>query len=79
VYDVDPLDDAVGVVPGDLVAEYAEVRAPLEVSPRSVGRPWVATDPTGIRVVTFGAGRAAFAFGVIEDERRVFLVSLVVA
>lgn len=79
MYAVDPPDDHVGTVPDDLLAEFAEVRAALELSPRRVGRPWVATNPSGLRVVTFGAGRAALVFGVIEHERRVFLVSLVVA
>ncbi|MEJ2861683.1 hypothetical protein [Actinomycetospora flava] len=78
MYEVDPLDDEVGSLPGDLLAEFAEVCRALELSPRTVGRPWVASNPTGLRVVTFGAGLAALVFGVIEDERRVFLVSLVV-
>jgi hypothetical protein len=35
------------------------------------------TNPTGMRVVTFGQGRAALVYGIIDRDRRVFLVSLV--
>jgi hypothetical protein len=79
VYEVDPLDGGVGSLPDDLLAAFAEVRTALELSPWTVGRPWVATNPTGMRVVTFGQGRAALVFGVIERDRRVFLVSVVIA
>ncbi|MFC5140667.1 hypothetical protein ACFPK1_20690 [Actinomycetospora rhizophila] len=55
------------------------MRTALERSPWTVGRPWVATNPTGLRTLTFGAGRAVLVFGIIDRERRVFLVSLVIA
>ncbi|GAA4939277.1 hypothetical protein EV188_10696 [Actinomycetospora succinea] len=78
MYEVDPLDEAVGTLPEELSADFLEVRTALERSPWTVGRPWVATNPTGLRTVTFGAGRAVLVFGIIDRECRVFLVSLVI-
>ncbi|WP_433788420.1 hypothetical protein ACQPX6_20935 [Actinomycetospora sp. CA-101289] len=79
MYEVDPLDDSVGALPDDLLADFAEVRAALELSPRTLGRPWVALNPSGLRAVTSGDGRAVLVYGIIDHERRVFLVSLVIA
>lgn len=79
MYEVDPLDASVGDPPDDLLADFAELRAALEVSPRTVGRPYLDSDPAGMRTVDFGNGRALLTYGVIEHDRRVFLISLVIA
>ena len=77
MYEVQPLDDLVAV-PSDLLPALAELGAALEVSPLTVGRPYVRSNPSGMRVVSFGQGRALLVFGVSEQERMVWLFDLVV-
>jgi hypothetical protein len=56
VYEVDPLDESVGDLPDDLLADFAELRAALAVSPGTVGQPFIEANPSGIRTVVFGRG-----------------------
>ncbi len=49
----------------------------LEVSPSTVGRPYSALSPTGLRIAFLGDDRRAFVvFGVIERDRLVTVVEL---
>ena len=53
------------------------IRTALEVSPWTVGRPYRGSNPSGIRVASFGDGRALLVFGVSDQERR-WLFDLVI-
>lgn len=69
MYEVDSIDVVVGDLPDALFAALAELRTALELSPWTVGRPWVVSNATGMRIVAFGEGRALLVFGVLELER----------
>ena len=77
MYEVDPIEGLYDL-PNDVLAGLAELRAALELSPHSVGRPWVRTNPTGMRVAEFVSGRAFLVFGVLEQEGRVAIYDLIV-
>ncbi|MEJ2866637.1 hypothetical protein WCD74_02600 [Actinomycetospora sp. OC33-EN08] len=77
MYEVGPIDD-LARLPDDLAPEFAELRTALELSPWTVGRPYLESNPTGMRVETFGRGRALLVFGISEYERRVNVFDLVV-
>ena len=60
-----------------LLADFAELRAALEVSPWTVGTPLVPANPTGLRVATIGpGGTGQVVYHVIERERLVTIVQV---
>ena len=79
MYEVDPLD-GFDRIPSELLVDLAELRAALELelSPWTVGHPWIAANPTGLRVASFGDGRGLLVFGVRDTDRRVAVSDLVV-
>jgi hypothetical protein len=83
VYRVEPVGEdvtaAIDALPADLLADFAEVRAALEVSPWTVGWPYAADNPAGMRIAEFGrSGTATVVFGVIERERLVTVLQVAV-
>ena len=83
MYRVEPAGDdvaaAIGALPGELLSAFAEFRATLEVSPWTVGWPYVADNPTGMRIAEFGtATTATVVYGVIERDRLVTLIQLTI-
>ncbi len=77
MYEVEPID-GLGAVPADLLPALAEIRTALEVSPWTVGRAYRGSNPSGMRVASFGDGRALLVFGVSDQERSVWLFDLVI-
>jgi hypothetical protein len=75
--DHEPYAAAVDALPPELLAPLAELRASLELSPWTVGTPYVPTNPSGIRTATVAAGRLVLYYGVIERDRAVDLLNLV--
>jgi hypothetical protein len=65
-------------LPAALLDPYAELRAALEVSPRTVGRPLRVSNPAGLRTVDAADGRILLVFGVIDRDRRVDLLQLTI-
>jgi hypothetical protein len=51
----DDIDASIAALPPELLEDFAELRAALDVSPWTVGRPLVPTNPEGLRVATIGA------------------------
>lgn len=83
MYRVEPAGEdvaaAIDALPGDLVPAFAELRVALEVSPWTVGWPYVADNPTGMRIAEFGwVATATVVYGVIERDRLVTLIQLTV-
>ncbi|WP_018334081.1 hypothetical protein [Actinomycetospora chiangmaiensis] len=78
IYDDDAVTAAVATMPRELLDHYAELRAALEVSPRTVGRPLRALNPDGLRSADTAGGRILLVFGVIERDRRVDLLQLTI-
>lgn len=77
-YDDDAVAAAVATMPPELLERYAELRAALEVSPRTVGQPLRASNPDGLRSADTAQGRILLVFGVIERDRRVDLLHLTI-
>ncbi|MDL5155770.1 hypothetical protein [Actinomycetospora termitidis] len=60
-------------------SELAEIRVALEVSPWSVGRPYVTAHPErGMRSIDFDGGDAVLIFAIIDRDRWVELLQLTV-
>jgi hypothetical protein len=83
VYRVEPAGEdvsaAISALPSELLAAFAELRAALEVSPWTVGWPYVADNPAGMRIAEFGrAVTATVVYGVIERDRLVTLIQLTI-
>jgi hypothetical protein len=81
VYVVEPVGEdvraSVDALPPELLAAYPELRAALEVSPWTVGRPLVPSDPNGLRIATIGsAATGQVVYHVIERERLVPIVQV---
>lgn len=74
MYEVQPVGDdvvdAIAALPADFLKDFAELRVALEVSPRSVGRPYVPTNPNGSRTVLFGPRGRGLVLFVVEDRAR---------
>ncbi|MDQ1530358.1 MAG: hypothetical protein QOE37_463 [Microbacteriaceae bacterium] len=74
MYDVRPVGndvaEAIEALPADFLAAFAELRVALEVSPSSVGRPYVAANPGGSRTVGFGPGGRGLMLFAVEDTTR---------
>lgn len=59
--------------------EFEQLRAALESAPRSVGEPYVPSNPAGMRIATFGVGgRGMLLYSVIDHDRLVMPVQLTV-
>ena len=76
MFDVRPVGEdivaAIAALAADFLAAFAELHLALEVAPWSTGRPYVRTNPTGSRSVTFGPeGRGLVVYVVEDRERRV--------
>ena len=83
MYRVEPAGEdvsaAIDALPSELLPAFAEIRAALEVSPWTVGWPYVADNPTGMRIADFGGAAPATVFyGVIERDRLVALIQVTV-
>jgi hypothetical protein len=74
VYDVRPVGEdiaeAVDALPAAFLSAFAELRVALEVSPRTVGQPYVASNPGGSRTASFGPGERGLVLFVVEDLAR---------
>ena len=74
MYEVHPVGDdvadAIAALPVELLEGFAELRVALEVSPRTVGDPYVATNPNGSRTAQFGPRGRGLALFVVEDRAR---------
>lgn len=71
------IDASTAALPPELLADFAELRTALEVSPWTVGRPLVPANPTGLRVATIGpAGTGQVVFHVLERDRVVPVVQV---
>lgn len=81
MYVVEPVGEdvaaAIDALPLDLLSDFAELRAALELSPWTVGVPLAPSNPTGLRVATIGAaGTGQVVFHVMERERAVPIVQM---
>lgn len=81
MYRVEPvgpdIEASIAALPRELLTDFAELRATLELSPWTVGTPLVPTNPDGLRVVTIGsAGTGQVVYHVIERERLVPIVQV---
>ena len=81
MYVVEPVGEDVSAsieaLPTDLLNAFAELRAALEVSPWTVGRPLVPSNTAGLRVATIGAsGTGQVVFHVLERDRVVPIVQV---
>lgn len=73
----DDIDASIAALPAELLDDFAELRAALEVSPWTVGRPLVPTNPGGLRLAMIGpAGTGQVVFHVLERERIVPIVQV---
>lgn len=73
MYRVEPVGEdvtaAIDALPRELQPDFEELRAALEATPRSVGAPYVPSNPTGMRIATFGVqGRGMLLYGVIDRD-----------
>lgn len=71
--------DSIAALPAHLVGPFAELRAALEVSPHTVGRPLQPTNPRSSRTVVIGPdgdGQVVFMIGRHDEDRRVTIVQL---
>lgn len=76
----DPVVDAAveALTPAGL-RELAEIRVALELAPWGVGRPYVTAHPErGMRAVDFAAGDAVLVFAILDRDRWVDLLQLIV-
>jgi hypothetical protein len=83
VYRVEPVGEdvaaAVDALQSALLTDFAELRVALEVSPWTVGWPYVTANPGGMRIVEFGTEHTAtVVFGVIERDRLVTILQVAV-
>ena len=81
MYRVEPVgpdvEAAIAVLPRELLIDFAELRAALEVSPWTVGTALVPANPSGLRVATIGpAGTGQVVYHVIDRERLVPIVQV---
>lgn len=73
----DDIDTSIAALPPELLDGFAELRAALEVSPWTVGRPLVPSNPAGLRVATIGQdGLGQVVFHVLERDRVVPIVQV---
>lgn len=74
MYDVrvvgEDVAEVIEALPAEFLVAFAELQVALEVSPRSVGQPYVATNPGGSRTVVFGPGGRGLVLFVVEDVTR---------
>ena len=74
MYRVVPVGDdiaaAIDALPTELLDAFAELRVALEVSPWTVGTPYVPSNPTGSRSATFGPGGRGLVVYAVEDSDR---------
>jgi hypothetical protein len=73
------IDAAIEALPEDLLAAFAELRVALEVSPRTVGRPYVAANPSGSRTASFGPGDRGMVLYVVQEREQVVAIWQVTA
>ena len=85
MYRVVPVGEDISAVidalPTNFLADFAELRAALEVAPWSVGEPYHPANPTGSRAATFGPDERGLVVYAVEDSDRrvVWLWSVLVA
>lgn len=82
MFEVRPVGDdiaaAIDALPGEFFNPFLELRAALEVSPSTIGRPYNPENPEGSRSTTFGPhGRGLLVFAVEDSDRQVVWLWLV--
>lgn len=70
----DDIDASIEALPEDFLASFAELRVALEVSPWSVGRPYVASNPNGSRTASFGPGDRGMVLYVVQEHEQVVAI-----
>jgi hypothetical protein len=68
------IDASIEALPPEFLEAFAELRVALEVSPRSVGRPYVATNPGGSRTASFGPQDRGLVLYVVQEHERVVAI-----